>query len=70
MKIQKNYGDTQNIEGSTLVTDQIEVSTFTADSPHENEKLKDMLAKNQDTLPQEVLEYSTKASIPPQGGRG
>ena len=56
MRTQKNYGDTNNIEGSTLVTDQTEVSTFTADLPHENEKLKDMFAKNQDTLPQEVLE--------------
>ena len=32
MGIQKNYGDTHTIEGSTLVIDQIEVSTFTADS--------------------------------------
>ena len=70
MVMQKNFGDTNTIEGSTLVTDQTEVSTFTADSPHENEKLKDMLAKHQDTIPHEVLEYLTKIIIPPQGERG
>ena len=31
MVMQKNFGDTNTIEGSTLVTDQTEVSTFTAD---------------------------------------
>ena len=70
MGIQNNYGDTNTIEGLTLVTDQTEVSTFTADSPYENEKLKDMLTKHQDTIAQEVLEYLTKITIPPQGGRG
>ena len=51
MGIQKNYGDINTIEGSTLVTDQTEVSTFTADSHGKNKKLKDMLAKHQDTIP-------------------
>ena len=44
--IQKNYGDTNTIEGSTLCTHQTKVSTFTTYSPHENEKLKDILAKH------------------------
>ena len=29
-----------------------------------------MLAKHQDTIAQEVSEYLTKITIPPQGGRG
>ena len=51
MGIQKNYGDINTIEGSTLVTDQTEVSTFTADSHRKNKQLKDMLVKHQDTIP-------------------
>ena len=70
MGIQKNYWDTSAIEGSTLITYQTEVSTFTTDLSYENEYLKDMLAKHQKTIPQELLKYLTKTSIPPQGERG
>ena len=55
MGIQKNYWDTSTKERSTLVTDQTEVSTFTTDLSYENENLKDMLTKYQNTILQELL---------------
>lgn len=48
------------IEGSALVTDETEVSTFTTNTPHEIEKLKGIPVKHQDTIPQEILDYLTK----------
>ena len=65
MGMQKNYVDTNFIEGPTLGIDEPEVSTFTTDTPHKNKRLKDMLTKHQDTIPQEELEYLTKTRIPP-----
>ena len=70
MGIQTNYIDSKFIEGSTLITDETEISTVTTDTLHENDTLKAMLAKHQDTIPQEVLEYLMKIETPPQGGRG
>ena len=55
MGMQKNYGDTNIIEGTTLVTYQTEASTFTTNLPRENEKLKEMMAKHQDTISQERI---------------
>ena len=55
MGMQKNYVDTKFTEGPSLITDEIEVSTCTANTPQDNEKLKDMLAKHQDMKPQEIL---------------
>ena len=48
--------DVSTIEGSSLVIDGTEVSTFTIDTPRANKGLKNMLAKHQDMIPQEVLE--------------
>ena len=55
MGIQNNYVESNITEESTLVTHETEISFFTTDTPYENEKLKDMLAKQQETIPQEVL---------------
>ena len=55
MGMQKHYVDTKFTEGPSLITDETEVSTFTANTPQDNEKLKDMLAKHQYMKPQGVL---------------
>ena len=57
-------------EGASMITDETEVSTVTTDTLDENEKLKDMLAKHQDTIPKEVFEYLIKIGNPPQNWRG
>ena len=58
------------VEGKSMITDETEISTVTTDTLHENEKLKDMLAKHQDTIPKEVLDFLMKTGTPPQDGRG
>ena len=70
MGMQTNYMGSKFTEGSSLIIDETEFSTVTADTFHKNEKLKDILAKHQDTIPQKVLEYLMKTGTPPQGGRG
>ena len=55
MGMQKNYVDTKFTERPSLIIDETEVSMFTANTPQDNEKLKDMLTKNQYMKPQEVL---------------
>ena len=58
------------VEGKSMITDETEISTVTTDTLHENEKLKDMLAKHQDTIPKEVLDFLMKTGTPPQDERG
>ena len=70
MGMQTNYGDSKRTEGESMITDETEISTVTTDTLHENEKLKDMLAKHQDTIPKEVLDFLMKIGTPPQDGRG
>ena len=70
MGMQTNYMGSKRTEGESMITDETEISTVTADTLHENEKLKDMLTKHQDTIPKEVLDYLMKTGNPPQDGRG
>ena len=46
MGMQNNFMETHITEESILVTDKTEIFTFATDIPHENEKIKDMLAKH------------------------
>ena len=48
--MQTNYVGSKFTEGASLITDKTEISTVTADTLHQNNKLKDILAKHQDTL--------------------
>ena len=65
------YVDIEVKEDITPTTDETEVSTFTTETlPLADEKLLDILSKNQDTIPPELLEYLKKSGIPSQGGRG
>ena len=65
------YMDIEVKEDKTLTTDGTEVSTFTTETlPLADEKLLDILSKNQDSIPPELLEYVQKSGIPSQGGRG
>ena len=65
------YMDIEVKEDKTLTTDGTEVSTFTTEIlPLADEKLLDILSKNQDSIPLELLEYVQKSGIPSQGGRG
>ena len=58
-------------ENTTPTTDGTEVSTFTTETPpRADEKLLDILSKNHDTIPPELLEYLKKSGIPSQRGRG
>ena len=58
-------------EGKTPTTDVTEVSTFTTETLSlADEKLLDILSKNQDSIPPELLEYLQKSGIPSQGRRG
>ena len=52
MGIQTNYVGSKFIEGESLITDETEVSMVTVDTLHEHIKLKDILSKYQDTIPQ------------------
>ena len=70
MGMQTTNVGSKGTEGASMITDETEVSTVTTDTLDENEKLKDMLAKHQDTIPKEVLEYLIKTGTPPQNGRG
>ena len=65
------YMDIEVKEDTTPTTDGTEVSTFTMETlPLADEKLLDILYKNQDTIPPELLEYLKKSGIPSQRGRG
>ena len=70
MGMQTNYVGSKFTEGISSITDKTEVSTVTVDTLHKNEKLKDILAKHQDTTPHEVLEYLMKTGTPPREGEG
>ena len=66
------YMDIEVNEDTTPNTDGTEVSTFTTETPVKaDEQLLDILSKNQDTIPPELMEYlKQKSGIPSQGGRG
>ena len=70
MGMQTNYVDSKFTEGPTFTTDETGVSTITADTLHKNDKLKDMLVKHQDTIPQEGLEYLMQTGTLSEGERG
>ena len=51
--------------------DETEVSTFTTETlPLADEKLLDILSKNQDSIPPKLLAYLKQSGILFQGGRG
>ena len=65
------FMDIEIKEESTQTTDGTEVSTFTTVTlPLADEKLLDILTKNQDAILPELLEYLQKSGIPSQGGQG
>ena len=65
------YIDIDVKENKTPTTDKTEVSTFTTETlPLAHEKGLDILSKNQDSIPPELLEYLQKSGIPSQRGRG
>ena len=66
-----NYMDIEVKEYKTPTTDGTEVSTFTTETlPLADEKMLDILSKNQDSFPPKLLEYLQKSGTPPQRGRG
>ena len=57
-------------DGNIPAIDETEVSTFTTEPlPLADEKLFDIISKNQDTIPPEVLEYLKKTRIRSKGRR-
>ena len=65
------YMDKEVKDHKTLITDGTEVSTFTTETlPLADKKLLEIISKNQESTPPELLEYLQKLGIPSQGGRG